>query len=130
MNRIKKNTDSLSRTLLFILLALVLISFASTEKKGSPLDRYSSITICTLDHYTTTAIIPSSVELPIRASFIDESHTILDYPAASDYLINLRILKKYNTAKEKLLSIRPYYNKIFRQLLYQKNEEGEISFLS
>lgn len=130
MNRFQKNTDNYFPTLLLIMLAFFLFSFAVIENKRVAISHSSSVCQFIDIHSNTQAVIPASSELPICASFVDENHIILTQSFINDYSISLRIDQEFSSAKEKHLSIKPLFNTVFRRLTYPDPEPNDFIAIS
>jgi len=126
----KKNTDNFIPTILFIVVALMFIALTNNEKKNSSFDAYASISLSVENHSNTSAIVPTSISLPICNSFIDVKHIILEYSWVSNYSEKLQLAKEYNSSQAKQLLIKPLLPKVIRLLLFSKNDEGEYATIS
>lgn len=105
-------------------MAFILISTINEKKDNSPhLD--STISLAIYINTNTPAVIPSSTEIPICASFTDENHIILDYSAVNDFQVNLQLSKELNLYQEKQLLIKPLFNKVIRHLFYPQSDDGD-----
>lgn len=118
MNSFQKSSNNYLSTILLIGLAFFVISFANLEKNSIAISSGSSICLLIDIHSNTQAVIPASTDLPIRASFTDENHIILNQSFVTDYSINLRIDKAFRYAQEKHLLIKPFVNKVVRRLIF------------
>jgi len=124
MIRNKNNLNNLLFTMLFIVLAFIVFS-ASNEKKDNSAQLDSSISLCIHISSNTPAVVPTSTEIPIRASFTDENHIILDYSAVNDFQVNLRLSKEFNFTHDKQLSIKPLFSRVTRYLFFPEGDDGD-----
>jgi hypothetical protein len=127
MNCFNRKTDNFIPTILFVVLAFVLFTFAIKEKKSSSPISYSSIYHCVDIQSSTQAVIPASIDLPIRAYFAYNNQIILSQSFTSDYSVNLQIDRKFNTVQEKYLTVKPLFNKIIRRLIFSDPKSDDFA---
>jgi len=127
MNHFNRKTDNFIPTILFVALAFIFFAFAINEKKSSSPISYSSIYHCADIQSSTQAVIPASIDLPIRAYFNDDNHIILSQSFTSDYSVNLQIDRKFNTVQEKYLTVKPLFNKIIRRLIFSDPKSDDFA---
>jgi hypothetical protein len=126
MNDFKKNTDNLVPTILFIVLALILCSFAINENRYPSHYTPASISMNIDDFSKVSAVIPVTTDIPVCASFTNENLIFRNPFTVSNFVTNLRINKEYNTFQDKLLLIKPLLNKVFRRLTFPDSDSNDF----
>ncbi|NOU17626.1 MAG: hypothetical protein HOO91_08715 [Bacteroidales bacterium] len=127
MNCFNRKTDNFIPIILFVLVAFIFFTFAINNKESSSRITYSSIYHCVDIQPYTQAIIPASIDLPIRAYFADDNHIILSQSFISDYSINLQMDRKFNTVQEKYLTTKPLLKKVFRRLIFADSKSDDFT---
>lgn len=127
MNCFNRKTDNFIPTILFFVLVFIFFAFAITEKKNSFPITYSSIYHCVDIQSGAQAVIPASIDLPIRAYFTDDNHIILNKFFTSDYSVNLQIDIKYNTIQEKYITTKPLFKKVTRRLIFADPKSDDFA---
>jgi len=127
MNCFNRKTDNFIPTILFVALAFIFFAFAINEKKNSFHITYSSIYQCVDIQANTQAVIPASIDLPIRTVFTDANNIILSQSFTSDYSVNLQIDRKFNTVQGKYLTIKPLFKKVFRLLIFADPKSDDFA---
>jgi len=123
MNGLRSN--NYFHTILFVVLAIVMLSFVSKKEESHLFSISTTIQLCLDEHNQVVAISPSSIELPICASLVDENHSILDYSSTCNHFSNLVVSEEYTISQEKLLSIKPLLSRTFQRLFFPSNDDGD-----
>lgn len=124
------SNDNFVPTILFIVLASIILLFANSEKKNTTYNHYSSIASIVDVKVNTRAIIPESVNLPPCSSFVDTKHIILDFSAVSDYLINLQISNQLNTQQTKRIQIKPILKYLRQKSQFHVRNDADLPSFS
>lgn len=124
------SSDNFVPTILFIVLASIVLLFANNEKKNITYNHYSSIASIVDVKVNTRAIIPESNNLPPCSSFVDTKNIILDFSAVSDYLKNLQISNQLNTQQTKRIQIKPNLKYLHLQSQFHVRNDEELPSFS
>ncbi|NVO08706.1 MAG: hypothetical protein HXX16_01965 [Bacteroidales bacterium] len=127
MNHFNRKVDNFIPTIILFVLAFIFFAFALNKKESCLPIAYSSIYHCVDIQSNTQAVIPASIDLPIRAFFTDDNHIILGQSFTSNYSVNLQIDRRYNTVLEKYLTTKPLFKKVFRQLIFADSESDDFA---
>jgi hypothetical protein len=127
MNYFNRKTDNFIPTILFFVLVFIFFAFAINEKKNSFPVTYSSNYHCADIQSSTQAVIPASIDIPIRAYFNDDNHIILSQSFKSDYSVNLQLARKFNIVQEKYLTVKPLFKKVFRRLIFADSKSDDFA---
>jgi hypothetical protein len=130
MTGTNKNNDNFIPTILFIVLASIVLLFANNEKRNITNYTPSSIASIIEVKVYTKAVIPGSLNLPPCTSFVDTKHIILDFSEIRDYLLNLQISNQFKSLLEKHISIRPILIKLLQQSHFHVSNDADLPSFS